>query len=128
MGKPGKFGSREFPNLVVSNLVVCNLYVEALFCTLLCSFALICGLAFAVFRAHLRSFALICVFLHPTVFRTTAFGNCRGRGLFPLPSKCSEFRGEFRGHISEKKIGNLRLNFRVLFWKLCSAEGRPFAL
>ena len=36
---------------------------------LLRSFALICAL--------LRSFACFCVFLHPTAFRTTAFGNCR---------------------------------------------------
>ena len=59
----------EFPNLVVSNLVVCNFYAEALFCAHLRSFALIC--------AHLRSFARICVFVRPTAFRTTAFGNCR---------------------------------------------------
>ena len=32
---------------------------------------------FALFCAHLRSFPRICVFLHPTAFRTTAFGNCR---------------------------------------------------
>ena len=62
-------------NLVVSSLVVCNLCVEALVCTLLRPFALFCRLAFADLR--LRSFAYICVFLHPTVFRTTAFGNFR---------------------------------------------------
>ena len=39
--------------------------------------ALFCRLAFALFGAHLRSFARICVFLRPTVFRTTALGNCR---------------------------------------------------
>ena len=39
--------------------------------------ALFCGLAFALFCAHLRSFACICVFLRPTAFSTTAFGNCR---------------------------------------------------
>ena len=39
----------EFPALVVSNLVVCNFYAEALFCTLWPPFALL----------RLRSFALI---------------------------------------------------------------------
>ena len=47
------------------NLVVCN------------SEVLFCALVFALFCRHLRSFALICVFLRPTAFRTTAFGNCR---------------------------------------------------
>ena len=46
----------------------------ALFLALLRSFALFCGLAFALFCAYL---ALICVFLHLTAFRTTAFGICR---------------------------------------------------
>ena len=41
------------------NLVASNFYAEALLCTLLRSFALFCGLAFA----------LICVFLRPTAFR-----------------------------------------------------------
>ena len=49
----------------------------ALFCALLRSSALFCGLAFALFCARLRSFARIYVFLRPTAFRTTAFGNCR---------------------------------------------------
>ena len=39
----------------------------ALFCTLLCSFA----------DLRLRSFALSCVFLRPTAFGTTTFGNSR---------------------------------------------------
>ena len=43
-------------------LVVCNFYA------LLRSFASC---------AHLRSFVRICVFLRPTAFRETAFGNCR---------------------------------------------------
>ena len=59
--------SWEFPNLVVSNLVVCSFYAEALFCTLLLPFALL----------RLRSFVFICRFLRTTVFRTTAFGNSR---------------------------------------------------
>ena len=42
---------------------------------LLRPFALFCGLAFALSCAHLRSFANICVFLRPTAFRTTAFGE-----------------------------------------------------
>ena len=57
----------ELPNLVVSNLVLCTFYAEAHFCALLHTFA----------DLRLRSFALICVFLRPTAFRTTAFGNCR---------------------------------------------------
>ena len=55
------FASWEFPNLVVSNLVVCNFYAEALFCALLRPFALFCGLALALFCPHLRSFACFCV-------------------------------------------------------------------
>ena len=54
-------------------------YAEVLFCALLRPFVLFagfCGLAFALFCAHLRSCAGICVFLRPTAFRTTAFGNC----------------------------------------------------
>ena len=38
-------------------------------------FAMFMGNVFLHLR--LRSFALICVFLRPTAFRTTAFGNCR---------------------------------------------------
>ena len=67
----------EFPNLVVSNLVVCNfLRSFALFCALFVPFCAplrtcVCALlrAFALFCAH------FCVFLRPTAFRTTAFGN-----------------------------------------------------
>ena len=44
---------------------------------LLRPFALFCGLAFALFCAQSHSFAHICVFLRPTAFRTTAFGNFR---------------------------------------------------
>ena len=46
-------------------------------CALLRPFAFFCRLAFGLFCAHLRSFARICVFLRPTAFRMTAFGNCR---------------------------------------------------
>ena len=46
----------------------------AIFCGLV--FALFCGLTFALFCVHSRSFARICVFLRPTAFRATAFGNC----------------------------------------------------
>ena len=57
----------------------------ALSCTLLRSFALFCERSFANLRlrsfalicALLRAFACICLFLRPTAFRTTAFGNCR---------------------------------------------------
>ena len=64
----------EFPNLVVSNLLVYILCAEALFCALLHHFTFLGALAFALF---LRSFALSCVFLQPTAFRTTVFGNIR---------------------------------------------------
>ena len=37
-------GFWEFPNLVVSNLVVCIFYAEALFCALLHPLALFCAL------------------------------------------------------------------------------------
>ena len=66
----------EFPNLVVSNLVVFNFYAEAggvqvfmrkrsfaLFCNFCVLLPLFCGLAFSLVYAHLRSFARICVFL-----------------------------------------------------------------
>ena len=56
----------EFSNLVVLNLVVLQfLRRDALlrsFAPLLHPFALFCELAFALFCADLRSFALICVF------------------------------------------------------------------
>ena len=58
----------NFPNLVVSNLVVCNFCAEAFFscpfaffcCISFCSFALFCALAFALFCALLRPVALFC--------------------------------------------------------------------
>ena len=48
----------EFPNLVVSNLVVCTFYAEALFCALLRSFASFCTLLRSFADLRLRSFAL----------------------------------------------------------------------
>ena len=50
----------QFPNLVVLNLVVCNIYTEALFCVLLRPFTLLhlrslCS--FVLFCAHLRASA-----------------------------------------------------------------------
>ena len=57
---------KVYRHLVVSNLVVCNFYAEAPFALFCAPFAFICV-----------SLALICVSLHPTAFRTTAFGNCR---------------------------------------------------
>ena len=76
-------------NLVASNLVVCNFYDAR---PLLHPFALFCVLAFALFCTHLRSFALICVFLCPAAFRTIAFGNFRFPGSFRVPDTNS---GEF---------------------------------
>ena len=52
--------SRSSPNLVVSNLVVCNSYAEALFCALLHPFVLFCGLLRTCVCTLLRSFALLC--------------------------------------------------------------------
>ena len=71
----GKALSWEFPNPVVSDLVVCNFYAGALLCALLRPFALFCALSrsfasFALIRALLHTF------LRPTAFRGTAFGNC----------------------------------------------------
>ena len=77
----------DFPELllgssqmVVSKLVVWNFtrkHSFALFCSLRFFALFNADLHFALFCAHLRSFACICVFLRPTAFRTTAFGNCR---------------------------------------------------
>ena len=39
------------------------------------SFALVCALLRSCVCPHLRSLVLICMFLRPTAFRTTAFGN-----------------------------------------------------
>ena len=47
---------------------------------LLGPFALICALLRTYVCALLRFFAHICASLHPTAFRTTAFGNFRGSG------------------------------------------------
>ena len=51
----------ESPNVVVSNLVVCNFYTEALFCAPLRPFVLFCGLPFALICALLRAVACFCV-------------------------------------------------------------------
>ena len=51
----------EFPNLCVSNLVVCDFYVEALFCALLRSFANLRLRSFALFSFFLHAFACFCV-------------------------------------------------------------------
>ena len=75
----------EFPNLVVSNLVVCNFDAEALFCSLLhplCSFCALlrsfapfCGFDLVLLCGHFRSFG---VSLRPPVFRA-AFGSDANR-------------------------------------------------
>ena len=44
-------------------------------CALLRPFALFCGLVFALFCGHLRSFARICMSLRPTAFRTPRLGT-----------------------------------------------------
>ena len=95
----------EFPNLVVLNLVVCNFSAEAPFCAHLRAFALFCRLAFALFCAPLRSFALICMFLRPTAFRATAFGNCRGFG------ECRDFVRLFAGLLGPATAQNLVVKF-----------------
>ena len=70
----------EFSDMVVSNLVVCKFYAEALFCTLLRSFA----------DLRLRSFALICfapicMSLRPTAVRTTRLGTSDMGVVFYYP-------------------------------------------
>ena len=70
----------DFPNLVV-----CNIYAEALCCSLLRSFADFLLRTF--FCALLRSFALfacICVSLCPTAFRTTAWGTAESATIKSL--------------------------------------------
>ena len=62
----------EFPNLVVLNLVVCNLYAEALSCTLLRRFAPFCALLPSLALFCGLAFALFCALLRPTALRT----NC----------------------------------------------------
>ena len=59
-GRCASDNSWEFPNLVVSNLVVCNFYAEALFCALLRSFADLRLRSFALICALLRTFACFC--------------------------------------------------------------------
>ena len=61
--------SKEKKIRVVSNLVVAIFMQKR-------PFALFCALFRSFSPFHLRSFALICVFLQMTAFRTTAFGNC----------------------------------------------------
>ena len=80
----------EFPNLVVSNLIVSNFNVEALFCALLRQFALFCGLAFALFCALLRSLASF--YVRPRLerprFRTAEFFQERKSELEPSEPFC----------------------------------------
>ena len=73
----GRDNFGHLPNLVISNLVILNVYALCAllhslepFCTLLRSFPFLDP--HALFPAHLRSFALIRVFLRPAAFRTTA--------------------------------------------------------
>ena len=87
----------EFPNLVVSNLVF------AIF-TRKRSFALFCG------RALLPSFACICVFLSPTAFRTTAFGNCRVINSEIL--NCCIVTWDWKNHDSHRRDRILRFFLR----------------
>ena len=69
------------------------------------SFALFCALCFALFCAllrsladlGLRSFALFCVFLRPTAFRTTLFGNSCDKDF-------AELSGELSGTICLKTL------------------------
>ena len=66
--------SSEFPNLVVSNLVVYNFYAEVLFCTSLApSFANLAVICTHLRSLNLRSFACFCV--RPRLERPR-LGNC----------------------------------------------------
>ena len=71
---------------------------------------LFCGLAFALFWAHLRSFARICVFLRTTAFRTSAFGNCRVFqaciSFLGVSGRCKPIPPKFRGwHFTPEILG-----------------------
>ena len=84
--------SWEFPNLVVSNVVVCNFtrkHFVAFLCNLLNYFALFGGLVLAFFCVHLF-FSFIGVFLRPTAFRRTAFRNFRLKPIFILEVRRGE--------------------------------------
>ena len=109
--------SWEFPNLVVSNLAVCNFHAEALFCTLLRPFALFCGLAS---HAPLRSFACFCVrprlerlrlgisdIAIATVCRFMFF-SCRRVSRFPPPNS---------GQDPGKKKNVYQYQSPSFFWK-----------
>ena len=87
----------EFPNLVVSNLVVCYLHRSAL----LCSFA----------DLRLLSFALICGFLRPTAFRTTA---CAG-----IPEKGSVKEIKFKEGLASLGAPNLPVEPLGLHNQVC---------
>ena len=54
---------RKFPNLVVSNVVVCNFYAEVLFCAPLRPFTPFYALLHSCVYALLLSFALFCAHL-----------------------------------------------------------------
>ena len=83
--------------MVVSNLVRClRFYAEELFRALLRSFA----------DLRLRSFVRICVFLRPTAFKMTAFGNCR---LFDTKFGCI---APVACDFSHRRLAGIAGNFR----------------
>ena len=92
-------------------MVVCNFYAEALFCTLLRPFVPFCALL---------QTCVLCVFLRPTAFRTTAFGNCgelftcvRVLDIFETPVTVNPPIGNFKNF---KFFKNSLKILNVYFW------------
>ena len=85
-------------------------YAEALLCARLRPFALFC--------ARKRSSAHICVFLPPTAFRMTTFGNCRT--LPALQKTIVDFLLEFAWKYCVEKWRGFLVNF---FWSPFPTKG-----
>ena len=89
--------------MVVSSLVVCNVYAEALFCALLRPFALFCALlqtCVCALCAELGSFALFCAHL-----RVSASDRVWNDPIWELPTPASLPSGTARGGTSRKFKG-----------------------
>ena len=83
------------------------------------------ALAFALLCADLRSFAFVCVFLRPTAFRTTPFGNSR-------KIVCRKGNSGVANYSSSRRRTNVQQLTRKMVWSflfiLCSPLLFPFRL